>query len=64
MLTKLKWRIILSLSNVLIAVVLFAVGLNEKKILGSLPPHSNPVPEYIPAAQVVSYSMNLPPFVF
>jgi hypothetical protein len=61
MLATFKWRIALSLSNVLIAIVLFRLGVNEARRYSF--PHANLAPEYVPTAQRISYSMNLPPFV-
>jgi len=61
MLARFKWRIALSLANVLIAVVLFRLGANEARRYSF--PHANLAPQYVPTAQRISYSMNLPPFV-
>jgi hypothetical protein len=60
-LTQFRWRIFLSLFNVLLAAGLFAAGLAETK--QSNYPHANPNPGYIPRAQIASYCMNIPPFV-
>lgn len=60
-LSRFRWRIALSIANVLIAAALFHIGLNEARRYSF--PHANLAPEYVPAAQRISYCMNLPPFV-
>jgi len=61
MVGRFKWRITLSLANVVMAAVLFRLGLDEVK--RNSDSHANPAPEYVPTAQRISYCMNLPPFV-
>jgi hypothetical protein len=48
-------------ANVLVAYALFNAGWNEAR--RHLYPHSNISPGYVPKPEVVSYCMNLPPFV-
>jgi hypothetical protein len=63
MLRRFKWRIILSLTNLLAALAQSALGLNEAEaFLKANPPHDNVLP-YIPIAQLISYSLNAPALV-
>jgi hypothetical protein len=63
MLGRFKWRIILSLSNLLAALVQSAAGLKEPEaFLQANPPHDQILP-YIPTVQLISYCINAPALV-
>lgn len=62
MLYRYKWRLILSLTNLAIAMGLFAVGLREAEAVRY--PHMQMTSSYIPPAQVAAYCINFPAFAF
>jgi hypothetical protein len=58
-----KWRIVLSLVNLVAAIGLSALGPREYETFRRAHTHSDATVPYIPTAQLVSYCMNTPSFV-
>jgi hypothetical protein len=61
---KLKWRIILSTANLLAVIAQSALGLRQYETFRRELMHSDAIVPYIPAAQLISYCINAPSFVF
>ena len=63
MLRTFKWRLILSLSNLVAAVAQSALGLHEAKLIFQ-PPQFHDDPLFTPPAQLISNCINAPAFLF
>jgi len=61
---KLTWRIILSTANLLGAMIQSVLGLREYDAFRRQLVHSDAIFPYIPPAQLISYCINAPSFVF
>lgn len=58
-----KWRIVLSLVNLVAAIGLSALGPREYEAFRRAHAHSDAIAPYIPTAQLISYCVNAPSFV-
>lgn len=61
---KFKWRVILSMSNLFAAVCQSALGQHQYDVFRRAHLHTDAVVPYIPTAQLISYCINAPSFVF
>jgi len=58
-----KWRIVLPLVNLVVAIGLSSLGPSEYEAFRQAHPHSDATVPYIPTTQIVSYCVNAPSFV-
>ena len=58
-----KWRIVLSLVNLVAAIGLSALGLRQYEAFRRAHLHSDAILSYIPTAQLIGYCLNAPSFV-